>query len=65
MRTLTTLAFCMTLPVLAGCMVDEVEATEPSQTTGVSQPAASGQEIYRMFSDQKAHAVEADLPTQF
>ena len=64
MRTLIALALCGTLASLAGCVVDGVEAAQARPLAPATE-VASGQEVHKMFAEEKARAKAADLPAQF
>ena len=65
MRTLFALALCATLASLSGCMLDGVEAAQVRPVTPVAQTAGGGQEIHKMFAEEKARAKSSELPAQF
>jgi hypothetical protein len=65
MRTLFALALCATLASLSGCMLDGVEAAQVRPIAPVAQTAAGGQEIHKMFAEEKARAKSSELPAQF
>ena len=64
MHTLTAIVLCGTLACLAGCVMDASEALETNPVAS-SPERVSGQELFRMFSDEKARATASDLPVQF
>lgn len=65
MRTLSILAVCAALAQLTGCVVDGVEAAEarPAVPLATSQPG--GQELHRMFAEEKAKAPRSEVLPQF
>ena len=64
-RTLFTLALCATLSSLAGCMLDGVEAAQVRPIAPVAETATGGQEIHKMFAEEKSRAKASELPAQF
>jgi hypothetical protein len=68
MRTLIALGLCTTLAALAGCVTEATEAVaavEANPVASAPQQQSGGQEIWRMFADEKARAAASELPGQF
>jgi hypothetical protein len=65
MRTFIALGLCATLTVFAGCVTDATEAVEATPIASPAQQPIAGDEVWRMFADEKARAVASELPGQF
>lgn len=64
MRILIALAVSVVPALLAGCVVDSVEAAQARPALAAPQPTA-GQEVHKMFAQEKAQAAMTSLPAQF
>lgn len=64
MRILIALAVSAFPALLAGCVVDTVEAAQPRLVLSVPQQPG-GHEVHKMFAEEKARATIASLPAQF
>ena len=64
MHTFSALALCASLACLAGCLSEATEAIEQNAVTSPQLPFA-GDEIFRMFSEEKTRASASELPDQF
>ncbi|HEY0823620.1 MAG TPA: hypothetical protein VGD76_07525 [Ramlibacter sp.] len=67
MRTLIALTSVAALIQLGGCAWDSAEAGDvrPASPTAQVGDATGGHQVHRMFADEKARAVQSELPAQF